>query len=116
MKTTNKNRKYKKITNKRRTIKKMKRTKKTKGGDSVNIIAYESLIPNPSGKPFFNYKVISTRDFPKTIADTIVYQPFRDIEELLAELNHSANLTKDDFKKYPDPVDTSTIDITYVPT
>ena len=112
MKTTNKNRKYKKITNKRRTIKKMKkmkRTKKMKGGDSINIIAYESL-HNPKT---YLYKVVSERDFPKTVLDTMVYKSVRDVEESLAELNHSANLTKDDFAKYPNPTNETKININY---
>lgn len=109
MKRTYKNnRKYKKKTNKRR----RKSIKKMKGGDSVNIVAYKSII-DPSGSDSFNYKVISRREFPKTIVDTIVYQPFRDVEESLAEINHSIGLSKADFGKYPDPVNTTTINITY---
>ena len=115
MKRTNKNnRKYKKNTNKRR----RKSIKKMKGGDSVNIVAYKSLIENTdsspgSSKDLFNYKVISRRDFPKTIVDTIVYKPWRDVEESLAEINHSIGLRKEDFGKYPTPKDTTEIIIDY---
>jgi hypothetical protein len=110
MKTTNKNRKYKKITNKRRkSVKKTKRTKKTKGGDSINIIAYESL-HNPKT---YLYKVITERDFPKTVLDTMVYKPVRDVEESLAELNHSTRLSKDDFVKYPNQTNETKININY---
>jgi hypothetical protein len=113
MKTKNKNIKYKKIKNKRRTIKKMKkmkRTKKTKGGDSINIIAYESL-HNPKT---YLYKVVSERDFPKTVLDTMVYKTFRDVEESLAEINHSTSLSKDDFAKYPNPTNETKININYI--
>jgi len=114
MKRTYKNRKYKKRTNKRRKSVKnnKKNTKKIKGGDSVNIVAYKSLIGNPAD-PLFNYKIISKRDFPETIVDTIIYQPWRDVEESIAEINESIGLNKTEFEEYPDPEDTTTIEIKY---
>lgn len=117
MKRTYKNRKYKKRTNKRRKSVKnnKKNTKKIKGGDSVNIVAYKSLIKDPdSGSDLFNYKIISKRDFPETIVDTIIYQPWRDVEESIEEINKSMELNKTEFEKYPDPPeDTTTIEIEY---
>lgn len=111
MKQTYKNRKYKKRTNKRRKSVKnnKKNSKKIKGGDSVDIVAYESLIHGP----LFNYKIISKRDFPKTIVDTIIYQPWRDVEESIAEINESMKLSESDFEKYPTPQEKTTIEISY---
>ena len=119
MKTTNKNRKYKKNTNKRRksvkNSKTAKNTKKMKGGDSIKIVAYKSLIKdntNPT-KDLFLYKIKSNREFPKTIMDTIVYQPVRDVEESLAEINYGMNVNKSDFLKYPEPKNETEIKIDY---
>jgi len=122
MKQTYKNRKYKKRTNKRRKSVKnnKKNSKKIKGGDSVDIVAYESLIHGPTDPsdptktlPLFNYKIISKRDFPKTIVDTIIYQPWRDVEESIAEINKSMELSESDFEEYPQPQEKTTIEISY---
>jgi hypothetical protein len=122
MKRTYKNRKYKKRTNKRRkSVKNSKKnSKKIKGGDSVDIVAYKSLIKDKDSRgadvDLFNYKIISKRDFPETIVDTIIYQPWRDVEESIAEINESIGLNKTDFEKYPDPEkpeDRTTIEIKY---
>jgi len=119
MKQTYKNRKYKKRTNKRRKSVKnnKKNSKKIKGGDSIDIVAYDSLIKDKDSTgidvPLFNYKIISKRDFPKTIVDTIIYQPWRDVEESIAEINKSMELSESDFEEYPQPQEKTTIEISY---
>jgi hypothetical protein len=104
MKTTNKNRKYKKITNKRRKgVKNSKKNnKKIKGGDKVIIRAYPALPYDkidPEAETEILYKVIAERDFPAKPIDAIIYAPYRDVEQTLAEIKHGIN--QEDFKSYP---------------
>jgi len=104
MKTTNKNRKYKKITNKRRKgVKNSKKNnKKIKGGDKVIIRAYPALPYNKTNitdETEILYKVIADRDFPAKPIDAIIYAPYRDVEQTLAEIKHGIN--QEDFKSYP---------------
>ena len=98
MKRTYKNnRKYKKKTNKRR----RKSIKKMKGGDKYKIIVYPSEILKKDSAPVLLYDLKREREFPKTISDSIIFQPYRDIEESLYRLNLGMNSDKNYFEAYP---------------
>jgi hypothetical protein len=97
MKTTNKNRKYKKNTNKRR---RRRTIKKTKGGDKIQIIVYPSEVLKQDKKPVLLYDLKTIKDFPENMYDTIIVETYRSVEEELNRLNLGIN-DKKYFEEYP---------------
>jgi hypothetical protein len=94
MKKTIKNKKQKKSINKRR----RKSIKKTRGGDQIKIMAYNSLL---DPKDTILYKIAPKRNFPEKTSDVVLFEPAREVEESIAEILKSINMNKESFKTYP---------------